>query len=252
LENPDNQLESGVNILKHGSTPLRQKTQGPSVKPLSGAKMLFVGSLVAVATAVIAVFVFKYAEIDSMSKPIQYDCSQFFELNRAFPNQDKKLFKSLKTGVEQTANGKPPQPTVVSFFSTDSELLDKFLHEIVKITKACLNQTNDPVQLDKKHLSDQLVENYKQQLDLRTIMTIKNIQEADPLKVPALHSFCDTTNPLVSKSIIFVTVTVPEAPTGKPVEYLTEYLNHHWNSVEEHKRTPLITRVVDQTFFLEP
>lgn len=83
-------------------------------------------------------------------------------------------------------------------------------------------------------------------------MIINNLDEASPEDVSTLHSFCDTENPLVEKSIIFITIKVPHSPTGKPVEYINDYLNDRWSSLAENIRGPLITRMIDQTFFLKP
>ena len=182
----------------------------------------------------------------------EFDCSQFMELDKHFPNQDHKLFKSLKTGVEASANGEPPEPTVFSLFSTDEDFLQKVMREVVKITMQCINQSEDPIELTKDHLGDKLIENYKQELVNRNIMIIKNVNEADPSTLPSLHSICDTENPLVPKSIIFLTMKVPKSPTGKPVEYLTNHLERRWRDLDDNVRGPLITRMTDQTFFLKP
>lgn len=180
------------------------------------------------------------------------DCSQFMELTKNFPNQDEKLFKSLKTGVEGVYNDRPPEPSVISIFSTDDDLISEFMKEVLSITKQCTNQSEDPISLEQAHLSNKLVVNYEDELTKRTIMIINHLEEASPENVPSLHSFCDTENPLVKKSIIFITFKVPESPTGKPVDYITEYLNDRWSSLADHIRSPLITRVIDQTFFLKP
>lgn len=174
------------------------------------------------------------------------------ELNKRFPNQDKKLFKSLRFGVEATVNHKPPEPTVFSLFSTDESLIEKLMERVVEITQQCIHQQQDPIVLTTDHLSEKIITDYEYELKQRNIMIIRDVGEANPETVAALHSICDTENPLVAKSIIFFTVKVPSAPDGKPVDYIFDYLNERWSGLAEHIRTPLITRMLDQTFFLKP
>lgn len=181
------------------------------------------------------------------------NCSEMVELKKEFPNQDQKLFKSLKAGIEATVNGHPPELSVFSLFSTDAKLIDSVMQEVIKVAKQCMNQTQDPIVLTKEQLSNKLIEDYKDELIIRQIMVIEDIDQASPSTVASLHSFCDTYNPLVAKAVIFFTIKVPRSPTGKPIEYITEYLNDRWKkNLDYHVRMPLIARMLDQTFFLKP
>lgn len=180
------------------------------------------------------------------------DCSELLALDKKFPNQDKKLFKSLLVGIEGAFNGKPPEPSVISLFSTDENIINNIVHEVLRVAKQCSNQSEDPLSLKKDQLSNKLVTDYKDELTRRKIMIINYLNEASASEVQYLHSFCDTENPLVRKSIIFITLKVPQTPIGKPVEYITKYLENHWSSLADNIRGPLITRIIDQTFFLEP
>lgn len=190
--------------------------------------------------------------INDKSPIVKIDCSKLTALVNRFPNQDQKLFKSLKVGIEGTVNEKPPELAVFSLFSTDENLIENVLQEVVKIAKQCLKQTEDPLVLDNAHLGSKMVEMYSEELAKRNIMIISNLEKASPADVKHLHAFCDTYNPLVGQSVIFLTIRVPQTPKGKPVEYITEYLNELWKSLADNIRNPLITRMVDQTFFLKP
>jgi hypothetical protein len=192
--------------------------------------------------------------VSKMSKPTpepSRDCSPLMDLKNIFPHQDPKLFKSLKFGVENalSENG---SPMVLSLFSTDMGIINSFMQEVVRETQKCINQSQDPINLSSDKLNSKMVENYKDELTRRTIMVINNVEEAQGSDVASLHSFCDTYNPLVSKSIIFITIKVPASPPGKPVEYIHDFLNQQWESLPDYKRSPLIARMLDQTFFLKP
>lgn len=177
------------------------------------------------------------------------DCSLFDQLQNSFPHQDQKLFKSLKVGAESFSHG---ELMVVTLFSTDMEIINSIMQGVIKATQKCINQSEDPINLNSIQLNTKMVADYKEELTRRSIMVINNVEEAQASKVSSLHAFCDTYNPLVSRSIIFITVKVPSKPPGKPVEYITNFLNQRWKTLPDHVRNPLITRMLDQTFFLKP
>lgn len=235
------------------SAPLRHKTPAPiKVRPSKETSRSGKYIWVFVVVIVVAVLISrseKQAETDHSDK---VNCSKFTDLGTRFPKQDRKLFKALRTGIEGTFNGRPPELSVFSLFSTDEELINKIMKEVVKVAMQCINQSHDPIDLKKEHLSEKLVADYKEDLMKRNIMIINNIDEASGAVVSSLHSFCDTYNPLVSKSVIFLTMKVPRTPTGKPVDYITEYLNERWKTLADNIRGPLITRMLDQTFFIRP
>lgn len=236
-------------------TPLRSKTPAASIlSEEPEVKAMSSWIIVAIVCAIIATLYFFLVENNSedLIHSEKINCSKFMDLQLKFPNQDKKLFKSLRSGIEGTINGEPNVPSVFSLFSTDDQLMERMMKEVIKVTMLCINQTNDPISLNNEHLSSKLVSDYKDELMKRNIMIINNVNEAAPADVTTLHSFCDTFNPVWPKSIIFLTMKVPQAPVGKPVEYITNYLNNRWKSIAGNIRGPLITRIIDQTFFIKP
>jgi hypothetical protein len=264
-------LESGVRDLKESDTSgtlqsspdnsdyeqnisarMRHKTPAPTQITQGTTMLNQKGFWIIVMIVLVAVVLGCSFKKSNDGAQIQCDCSRLMDLQKDFPNQDKKLFKSLKTGVEATINGKPPEPTVFSIFSTDENVLHKVIDEIIGATLKCINQSGDPLSLNKDQLNDKMIDNYKEELVKRKILIINNVNDAPPSTVPALHSFCDTENPLVAKSIIFITMMVPDSPSGKPVEYIHTHLSERWASLADYIREPLIARLLDQTFFLKP
>ncbi|KAG5679374.1 hypothetical protein PVAND_008943 [Polypedilum vanderplanki] len=188
------------------------------------------------------------------------DCSQFITLEKRFPNQDHKLFKALKTGIESIYNRDQSKNSVFTFFSTDQQLLNAFTSEIVKITRKCINQTYDPINLTNIDLNRErfqkdytlVINDFKEELTKRSIMIINNVDRISSKVVPSLHAFADTYNPLVAKSLIYMTVKVPQEPEGKHINYIHKHLQEQWIDLDYNIREPLITRFLDQTFFLYP
>lgn len=215
--------------------------------------------IIAISVLLIGIALFLFSSKESSSqKPIikssslsSIDCSQFMSLEKKFKNQDKKLFKSLKSGIEGIYNRTPQVPSVFTFFSTDDDAIDKLLKEVVKIAKACIKQHHDPINLTMEDLaSSNFIARYKDELTKRKIMIIEHVDLMPISTVHLLHSFADTYNPIVSDSILYFTVRVPQKPDGKPIDYIHDYLQEKWKGLASNMRDPLITRFLDQTFFI--
>jgi hypothetical protein len=250
-ENPKFQLESGFRASPVPEpTSFRHRTPAPPLIKAPPTKSNANSWIVIVTVVIVAALsAFYYNSPKTTVIKSKSDCSLFADLQNSFPDQDHKLFKSLRVGVEGMMKG---EPMVVSLFSTDSSVIKDVMQGVIRATKKCINQSQDPLSLTSQQLGPKMVADYKEELSKRSIMIINNVEEASPMSVSSLHSFCDTYNPLVSNSIIFITIKVPAKPQGKPVEYITDFLHQHWKSLPDHVRSPLITRMLDQTFFLKP
>lgn len=226
---------------------LRHKTPGPiERRPAKDYKWVWV-----IVIASLFAILISRSEKSQTNFSKKVNCSNLLELKTKFPKLDKKLFNSLKTGIEVTFSGAPPEPSVFSLYSNDGELITNVMKEIIHATMQCINQTQDPLVLKKEQITEKLVTQYKDELAKRNLMII-NINEASGSDISSLHSFCDTYNPLVVKSVIFFTMTIKEAPKGKHIEYVTNYLNQLWMNLSDNIRGPLITRILDQAFYLQP
>jgi len=186
------------------------------------------------------------------------DCSEFNDLKAKYPRQNAKIFNSLRVSIEGLFNRKS-RPPVFTFFSTDQKIIDNLMHDIVHMTQKCIRQSYDPINLTysdlnkEKFINDhtKIIGEYKIELEKRTILVINNLDELSTKIVPSLHSFTDTYNPLVQKSIIYLSIRVPQKPNN-PADYIFTHLQHKWNDLSSNIKNPLITRLLDQTFFLEP
>lgn len=191
----------------------------------------------------------------------EINCTAFLELAKKFPNVDEKIFKHLQVSTEGLYN-RNGRPSVTAFFSTDQKILDDLTKIVAQTTKKCICQEKEPISLTKldlhkeKFLIDhtKIISEYKSELAARTIMVVNNLESLSTDILPSFHSFADTYNPLVKKSILFLTFKVPNEPKGKekPVDYIINYLNEQWNEMADNIRGPLITRLLDQTFYLNP
>lgn len=219
---------------------------------------LIIIALIFVIFAVIAYGVFSKQSITPLNnKILSIDCSKIMSLNEKYNNQDRKLFKSLQAGIEGIKRT-PQVPSVVTFFSTDENAINAVLRDVIKIAKDCINQKFDPLLLTyedfniKEFFKDnsKVITKYKTELEKKTIMVIKEVDLINSTVVGSLHSFADTYNPLVSKSILYLTVKVPNEPSGNKANYIYTYLQNQWKDLASNIRDPLITRFIDQTFYI--
>lgn len=200
-----------------------------------------------------------YSSDEASTKP-KANCSTILDIKKHFPNQDKKLFKALYSGINGLAQRNPTEPSVFTLFSTDVNTINSIIKEVVHAAKYCIDQPNDPIYLTVKDLSTQrlledgtlLLVDLKDELVKRSVMIVNDLDEIPMQVVPSLHSICDTYNPLVAKSFIIFTIKIDKKPKGKPIEYITQHLENRWESLPSNIRGPLIARVLDQTFFVVP
>jgi hypothetical protein len=235
----------------------RHKTPAPE-KESPPEKSSYTKIVVAVVLvlAILAGLFIKYSKDTNSQKKVlktskpSIDCSKFIDLKQKFGNQDEKLFKSLKTGIEGIYRN-PQAPPVFTLFSTDESLMNTILNEIIEVARNCTKTDSEPINLTIEDIgSENFIATYKDELIKRKIMIVKNVDLFPTNLIQLLHSFTDTYNPIVSESIICFTVKVPLKPKGKPVEYIFNYLEEKWHQMPDNKRGPLITRFLDQTFYI--
>jgi flagellar basal body-associated protein FliL len=215
----------------------------------NSSTFIFLGVVISIIIAVVigSTFYHKSKDTEPIEKVL---CLQFLDLSNDFPNQNEKLFKMLKSGVESVRND--GDVLVFSLFSTDEKLMSNFVDKVVKLTQSCLNNTMDPIKLNENEIDEEMIENYKEKLEDSSIMVLNNIDKAEVGHVSVLHSFCDTYNPVVKPLAIFITIQVSSSPSGKEIDFIQEHLRNRWQGLKSNVRDPLITRILDQTYYLKP
>lgn len=215
----------------------------------NSSTFIFLGVVISIIIAVVigSTFYHKSKDTEPIEKVL---CLQFLDLSNDFPNQNEKLFKMLKSGVESVRND--GDVLVFSLFSTDEKLMSNFVDKVVKLTQSCLNNTMDPIKLNENEIDEEMIENYKEKLEDSSIMVLNIIDKAEVGHVSVLHSFCDTYNPVVKPLAIFITIQVSSSPSGKEIDFIQEHLRNRWQGLKSNVRDPLITRILDQTYYLKP
>lgn len=72
----------------------------------------------------------------------------------------------------------------------------------------------------------------------------------------AFHFICDTESPLVGRLIVFTTMYIDKLlahdNNRKLLAHVEHNLKSNWSELGSNIVDPLVTRVTDQVFFLEP
>lgn len=139
------------------------------------------------------------------------------KLKYQFPRQDNNLFKYLKVGVEGVLNKHPTKPSIFAMISNDTNYMENFMTKVIKTTQNCF-KSNGYINITAKNLSESrfvddyslIIDEYKGLLESVGIMVINDFNKVPSAVVPVFHSFCDVESPLVKKSVIFLTMHIPE------------------------------------------
>ncbi|KAJ6633079.1 hypothetical protein Bhyg_16615 [Pseudolycoriella hygida] len=190
-------------------------------------------------------------------EPIQ--CS-FDETGKMFPNQDEMLWKSLKSGVEGVLNNIPTKPSIFLFAYEDAKTVHKITQSIVQRTIQCMDSKANAVELNPGDLSYNemkvdygvVIAKYKNQLSKSGIMLINDLNKVPSDVARAFHALCDVHNPLVDRSIIFLTMQFAQSNVNaNPLTIVEHYLRSNWSELNSSILDPLITRVTDEVFVLK-
>ncbi|KAG4076628.1 hypothetical protein HA402_001915 [Bradysia odoriphaga] len=195
-----------------------------------------------------------------MKKPL-LRCS-FEQSVRDFPKQDKMLWTSLEHGVESVLNDIPTKPSIFLLAYEDIPTANKITRSIVERVTDCMNSKVNALVLSSDDLAHNemkadygvVITKYTNQLKKSGVMLVHDLNKVPSKVVPAFHSFCDSVNPLVDRSIIFLTMQLTDNSHSRSyantLHLVENYLRSNWSDVENYILDPLIVRVTDQVFVL--
>lgn len=70
-----------------------------------------------------------------------------------FPNQNQKLWRAIKIGIETTINDDPTKPSVYLFVYNDGKTVSRFMEQIIYLARNCMETSIDPIVLSRNDLS---------------------------------------------------------------------------------------------------
>ncbi|XP_022218086.1 uncharacterized protein LOC111071193 [Drosophila obscura] len=181
----------------------------------------------------------------------------FEKLRKIEPIQSERVWKPLQKGIEGLINKRDPRPSVFLFLHQDKSL-KTLIDDIATEASGCFGGPGKPIHMNKDDFVSQTgdygfaIEQFKKKIKEGKVFVIVNLNEIPPSSARALHTICDTYNPIAADSVIFLTLhTSNTKDTGNSVELAKETLYELWGTqLLDNELDPLITRVTDQVLHL--
>ncbi|KAM7357521.1 torsin interacting protein [Cochliomyia hominivorax] len=187
-------------------------------------------------------------------------CS-FDSLQKSYPQQEPRLWRSLKVGIEMILNKRTPKPVIYLFAHHGDELDFQLIKNIALRSSSCFGQQMIPVKIENNDFISapgreddygHVIEKYKAKIKQGNVILIANLNEIPAKAARALHSICDTHSPIAKDVVIFLTLTINENKEGSAVKKAEDTLKELWESeLAYNELDALITRVTDQVFVLK-
>ncbi|XP_037043075.1 uncharacterized protein LOC119079351 [Bradysia coprophila] len=255
---PDGNVQE-VNMWKTSEKILLPKKADESQGMI---KIVLVGiGVVVVMLAAVYFYLTNHSQIGGDMKRPPLRCS-FEQSVRDFPKQDKMLWKSLEHGVESVLNNIPTKPSIFLLAYEDIPTANKITRSIVERATDCMDSKVNALVLSSDDLAHHemktdygvVITKFKNQLEKSGVMLVHDLNKVPSKVAPAFHVFCDGLNPLVDRSIIFLTMQLTDnshsSSYANTLHLVENYLRSNWSDMENFILDPLIARVTDQVFVL--
>lgn len=172
------------------------------------------------------------------------------EFKRTVPSYSNTWY-AIENGIQEILNFNKPSVFVILYKQTDENDLDRFLKNVSEYSICKLGkQKKEPIVINGIDLNTQenlvdfgfVIHRYKDDLEEKGTMIIKNLDHVHGNIAQALHSFCDEYTPLVAKSLFIFTVKVDNFD-GKSTKMVEAVLRRNWNQLDQDILEPLLTRI---------
>ena len=197
------------------------------------------------------------------SKPVDVSHqfkSYFQEFKEKFPNQDSRLWKTLKAPVKRTLMGKSDRPGVLLFSSTERNQITShcIAKHYAKLITRVFNAT-EPIRFScrrndniKKLADTELKSGFN---DGSRVAWISSLEDMPSEAAMLFHAYCDNENaPFKQVTIMFHLLLrdqtdIPAPPTGDAV--VEDYLDGVWQDMDVNDRRALISRIANNIVFVK-
>ncbi|XP_068149185.1 uncharacterized protein TORIP [Drosophila tropicalis] len=186
--------------------------------------------------------------------PSSKTCS-FDKLQKQNPVQSQNVWKALQVGIENLLNKKLVTPNVYLFLYQDRQKLQKLTQDIAVETARCFGN-QEVIEMQRKDFITQegddygyAIEMYKQKIKKGKVLVIIHLNELPANAARALHTICETVNPIADGVVIFLTLNTWKQvnSNSNSVQLAVDTLQELWGKqLGSNELDPLITRVTDQ------
>ncbi|KAL5291702.1 hypothetical protein ACFFRR_010856 [Megaselia abdita] len=241
----------------------RDEISGPEIplrsKPIENHKLFrtkLSSQMYAFGGLVLVLFCWVYAKnCPEFQPPLStVKTCKFQKLQQEYSEQDKYLWMSLETGLENVINKKTYSPAIYLFIyrkHTSKEMV--LINKIINRASECFDPSLKLGRMNEDFTSEAALEDYGTAIEkYKTLITEGNVlllvglNDIPATAARALHSICDVHNPLLNRVVVFLTLEV-QSIEGKPIEIAENTLLNLWKrKIKDSELFPLVSRVTDQ------
>ncbi|KAF5285402.1 hypothetical protein FQA39_LY16656 [Lamprigera yunnana] len=189
-------------------------------------------------------------------------CS-FVEIQQNFSTQTPYTWEALESGIKDIKQFNKPSVFIFLYDEDASKAVDLLIQSLSRYASCVLNEDENikPIMLTSTNLntiqarSDYglIIEKYKPELEKRSIMIVKNLDNVSGEVAQAFHTICDEFTPLVNKALIIFTIQTGNLTSSKTEYQIVEdILKKSWKDLDDDIFYPLITRITSMILKIEP
>ncbi|XP_065360367.1 uncharacterized protein TORIP [Calliphora vicina] len=207
----------------------------------------------------VVVFAVYFALPKEEIKKVKY-CS-FENLQKLYPQEKPKTWRTLKVGIESILNERVQQPAVYLFAHHGGQQVFQLIKDIAVQASGCFGKQMVPIEMQSNDFISTpgveddygyAIKKYKAKIKEGNVILIANLNEIPAEAARALHTICDTHSPIAKDVVIFLTLTIPPYTEGSATAKAEDTLRELWAlKLGNNELDPLITRVTDQVIIAE-
>lgn len=219
--------------------------------------------LIAIIILLLSIMLF-YIKFDSDPVTVKYEYDRFQfdndvkDLKEKYKIEDNSILQ-VKTGVATIFKNQDTASFIFAYNSNSNNFnvlrFNNFINDIAATTSRYLRNESNKVHvtIDSSNLiiqtAKEFMNQYQDEVYESGVMLVKDIESVPSQLAMAFHYYCDEYNPLVKRSAIFFTLNWAKCSNSSDKkathENIEKCLASRWNTVDEEKIGPLLTRVVN-------
>ncbi|RZC41333.1 LAP1C domain containing protein [Asbolus verrucosus] len=183
------------------------------------------------------------------------------ELKTNFPRQDEYLWLAFESGVQDVKYLNRPSTFILLYQEEAQKTLANLLQQLSKYAVCNIRDcSKEPIiitdgLLNSSEIVDDygiMIHRYRDELQEKGVMIIKNLENVRGVSAQAFHSFCDEVTPLVDKSLFIFTMKVEKLHDHDKMKYVEDYFRNKWTDIKVDTYNALITRISSMVIEVMP
>uniref|UniRef100_A0A1B0AI82 Uncharacterized protein n=1 Tax=Glossina pallidipes TaxID=7398 RepID=A0A1B0AI82_GLOPL len=250
----DKVLRKESNTASENKAKLQKESKTYSAPIGPSLSVVGIVMLIVVVTVLTAVYP-SWTTVEPLDRK---NCS-YEDLEKQYTGLDYNVWDNLQIGIENILNKASPKSANYLFIYDNGDARSVVKNMATHAAK-CFNNSQPLAEMgeddfnSKEVITDygKIIERFKAIIESSNVVLIVNLNEVPGETAEALHTICDTENPIREDLVVFLTLRMPTIENGNVQEKVEEELKKMWGSKLTHyKLDALITRVADSVINLQ-